>query len=116
MIIANVAYLESGMSPAEWQRWRREIASRYYAERAYYVATADGGEYSADPGDYWAAADSDPLGGALARRSHPWRTATGRTVYAPRLIISAATVGHLRRLEAAARRMAGANAPVGVAG
>ena len=37
----------------------------------------------------------------LVRLHHPYRTTTGRIVYAPRVIVSCATVAHLRRLDRA---------------
>lgn len=69
--------------------------------RRYVIAGDDGGEYSADAADYWAARDGAELGGALIRLDHPYRTVTGRTVYGPRLLRSVATVRDLRRIATA---------------
>jgi hypothetical protein len=78
-----------------------KFAAESYVGREYLVDDGAGGEYSANPADYWNAADDAQMG-ALIRLRHPFRTVTGRTLYAPRLIRSAVTVGDLRRLARAA--------------
>jgi hypothetical protein len=72
----------------------------------YYLLGDDDGEYSATAGDYWGAPDSASMG-TLIRLAHPWRTATGRTVYARRVIRERATMRDLRRLERAGWRIGG---------
>ncbi len=66
----------------------------------YVLADADG-EYSADPGDYFTATDRVRFEGlSLVKLAHPFRTVTGRTVYAPRIIKNDPTMRDLRRLQA----------------
>lgn len=63
----------------------------------YVITDETGDQYSADPRDYWYNADNAPMG-QLVRLDHPWRTVTGRTVIAPRLVKENATMRDLRRL------------------
>ena len=69
----------------------------------YILIGEDDGEYSADASDYFWAAPQDELG-ALVRTDHEYRTTTGRTVTAPRLIKSEATKHDLDRLSPFVRR------------
>ena len=64
----------------------------------YCIADEIGGQYSADAADYWAARDGASMECALVRLDHPYRTTSGRTVYAPRVIKEHATVRDLRRI------------------
>lgn len=69
----------------------------------YFITGGDDGEYgeySADPADYWMAADDAPVG-LIVKKSHRYRTVTGQTIYAERVIKTRGTVRDLRRLAAA---------------
>jgi hypothetical protein len=67
-----------------------------------YFLADEFGEYSANAGDYWHRADSDRFDGmVLVKRSHAYRTVTGRTVHAERVLRSDPTMRDLRRLAAA---------------
>jgi len=72
----------------------------------YYLVGDDGGHYSATAGDYWLAADSQPMG-ALVKSWHTYRTITGRRVQALRVVRVHATMRDLRRLELAGWRVGG---------
>lgn len=66
--------------------------------RAHYVIIADdGNEYSA--GDYAHAPDDLALNSDLYRKTHTYRTVTGREVCGLRLIRSNVTIRRLRQLE-----------------
>jgi hypothetical protein len=74
-----------------------------YVGREYFTTGPDDGTYSADPSDYWHHADGDTVG-AIIRRHQPYRTRSGRIVYAPRMVRQYGTVRDLRRLARAAER------------
>jgi hypothetical protein len=76
-------------------------AAEAYIGRHYEVVGFDGVPYSAHPGDYWAAADGEPLG-AIVKLRHSYTTNTGRLVVGRRLLTMRGTVGDLRRLARAA--------------
>jgi hypothetical protein len=71
---------------------------------ARYSLVNDDGEFSADPRDYWYLRPQDAAGGALVREDHPYRTTSGRTVFAPRLLKSEATIRDLERVSPFVRR------------
>lgn len=83
-------------------------ADRFAAESyigSHYVTTGpDDGEYSANPADYWNAPDETTIG-SIVKREHRYVTATGRSVYAARLVKDYATMGDLRRLARAAESL-----------
>lgn len=64
----------------------------------YAIVDELGDHYSATAGDYWYSADEDTAGGALVRLDHPYRTTSGRVVYAPRVVKEFPTVRDLRRI------------------
>ena len=71
-------------------------------QRRYYLVADHGNEYSADARDYWHMPDSAQFEGSLLVRAvHPFRTVTGRVVFASRVLKSDPTVGDLRRLASA---------------
>ncbi len=82
------------------------FAAESYVGSAYVIGGTylAPGEYSAHPGDYWHAPDSEPVG-PIVRREHAFRTVTGRTVFGPRVLKTDATVGDLRRLARAAESL-----------
>ena len=68
-----------------------------------YVLADFGGEYSANPADYWYLADSERMSYTLVKKRHPWRTKSGHTVLAPRVIRDQPSMRDLRRLAAVTR-------------
>jgi hypothetical protein len=74
------------------------------------VSDPSGEGYSADARDYWYLPDTEPMG-ALVRLYHPWRTVSGRMVYAPRVVRHLATMRDLRRLARARDAMMRADCP-----
>jgi len=65
----------------------------------YYLADNVGGKYSANPGDYWYMLDGEGWPDlTLIKKQHPWLTATGRFVFASRVLKRGPTINDLRRL------------------
>lgn len=74
-----------------------------------YVLADEGGEYSADPADYWFRSDEDRFSGvSLVKLSHPFTTTTGQVVLAPRILKNDPTMRDLRRI---ARAMCSSDDP-----
>lgn len=63
-----------------------------------YFLGDDDGQYSANPADYWYLADDAQMPQTLVKRHHAYRTITGRTVLAPRVLKDQPTMRDLRRL------------------
>lgn len=73
----------------------------------YALLGDDGGEYSADAGDYWHMADSDTLDGMLVRTNHYFRVAhSPRVIPRWRILKSDPSMRDLRRLERASASVA----------